>query len=145
MVRRTPFLIALADQPGAARFCTHITGPSRALAVVPESEVEQLGTERVFVAVPDGHALCAKDAIEWSMLGGEELIVCQSDRTRLTRAFAPQRPNLSPGRPFRCLAHSQDSVAEIRRRVISSRCAAAFPHKTTDQFVDAKVARTAPG
>jgi hypothetical protein len=49
--------------------------------VVPECDVEQLWTERVFVAVADGHTRCAKDAIEWSMLRGEELIVCQSDQT----------------------------------------------------------------
>src|SRR5712671_5045598 len=49
--------------------------------VVPECDVEQLRTERVFVAVPDGirGTLCGKDAIEWSMLRGEEPIVCQSD------------------------------------------------------------------
>ena len=45
--------------------------------VVPECDVEQLWTERVFVAVADGHARCAEDAIEWSMLRDEELIVCQ--------------------------------------------------------------------
>jgi hypothetical protein len=79
------------------------------------------------------------------MFRGEELIVCQSDQTRLTRALAPQRPNLRPGRPLRCLTHSQDSVEETRWRIISSRCAAACPRKTTDRFVEAKVARTARG
>jgi hypothetical protein len=34
------------------------------VSVVPE-DVEQLWTERVFVAIPDGHTPCVKDAIEW--------------------------------------------------------------------------------
>jgi hypothetical protein len=85
--------------------------------MVPYSRmhVEQFWMERVFVAVPDWRTLCAKDAIEWSMLRGEELIVCQSDRTRLTWALAPHRPNLRPRRPLSCFAHSQDSVEETRR------------------------------
>ena len=34
-------------------------------SLLPPMDVEQLGTERVLVGVPDGHALCGKDAIEW--------------------------------------------------------------------------------
>jgi len=64
--------------------------------VVPECDVEQLWTERVFVAVADGHTRCAKDAIEWSMLRGGE--------PDAAKALAPQRPNLTLGWPFRCLA-----------------------------------------
>ena len=73
------------------------------------------------------HKLCAKDAIEWSMLRGEKLIACQSDQTRLTRPLAPQRPNLTPQRPLRRLAISQHSIEETRLRVSSSRCAEACP------------------
>jgi hypothetical protein len=76
------------------------------------------------------------------MSRGEELIVCQSDWTRLTRVLALQRPNLRPGRPLRCLVHSQGGVEETPRRVIPSRWKAACSHKTKDQFVEAKVANT---
>ena len=71
------------------------------------------------------HALCARDAIEWSMLRGEKLIACQPDQTRLTRALALQRSNLTPRWPLRRLA-----VSASRRPgdgVISSRCAEACP------------------
>jgi hypothetical protein len=100
--------------------------------------VEQLWTERVFVAVHDGHTLCAKDAIEWSMLRGEELIVYESSKTQLGRALAPKRSCLRPG------WSSEGSVEETRWWVISSRSAAAY-QLNTPHYVEAKVARTAAG
>jgi hypothetical protein len=59
--------------------------PDYEVPVVPECDVEQLWTERVFVAVTDRHTQCAKNAIDCSMLQGEGLIVCQSDRTMQRR------------------------------------------------------------
>jgi hypothetical protein len=38
-----------------------------------------LWTERVFVVLPQGHALCAKEQIEWEVLRDERFILRQSD------------------------------------------------------------------
>jgi hypothetical protein len=104
---------------------------------------EQLWTERVFLEAPDEHAVCAKNAIEWPMLRGEERIACQSDRTRLTRAPARQRSNLRPGRPLRCLIRAPDRAGTPAGHLSLS--GAACSHKTTDQSVETMVARTVPG
>jgi hypothetical protein len=73
------------------------------------------------------------------MLRGEELIVCQLNRTQLTRALAPKPFSLRPGRSLCYFAHSEDGVEETQRWVISYRI------KTAHHFVEAKVARTTPG
>jgi hypothetical protein len=73
--------------------------------------------ERVFVAVSDAQRLSGKDAIEWSMLRGEEPIVCQSEQRRPTSALPSQRPDLRPARLLYCFAHSQDRVVETGRRI----------------------------
>jgi hypothetical protein len=104
---------------------------------------EQLRTERVFLEVPDEHAVCGENAIEWPMLRGEERIACQSDRTRLTRAPARQRSNLRPGRLLRCLIRAPDRAGPPAGHFSLS--AAACSHKSTDQSVETMVARTAPG
>src|SRR5262249_40634149 len=49
---------------------------------VPDCEVTLLWTERLFIAFPKGHILCARNQIEWPALRGEPFIVCQSERGR---------------------------------------------------------------
>jgi DNA-binding transcriptional LysR family regulator len=51
----------------------------RGLPVVPDCEVAQLWTERVFVALPHGHAFCAKDEIGWELLRNEKFILRQTE------------------------------------------------------------------
>lgn len=46
---------------------------------VPNCEVTQFWTERLFVALPQGHALCGQKEIEWEHLHDERFIVRQSD------------------------------------------------------------------
>lgn len=48
-------------------------------AVVSNCEVLQLWTERIFVILPRGHALCARKEIEWEALRNENFILRQSD------------------------------------------------------------------
>ena len=49
------------------------------IPVVPSCEVTQFWTERLFVALPQGHALCARDDINWEILRNERFILRQSD------------------------------------------------------------------
>jgi DNA-binding transcriptional LysR family regulator len=49
---------------------------------VPDCGVAPLWTERLFIALPKGHILCARNKIEWLALRGEPFIVCQSERGR---------------------------------------------------------------
>jgi DNA-binding transcriptional LysR family regulator len=47
--------------------------------IVPNCDVAQFWTERLFVTFPRGHVLCAKEQIEWEALRHERFIVRQSD------------------------------------------------------------------
>jgi DNA-binding transcriptional LysR family regulator len=51
----------------------------RGVPVVPDCEVAQFWSERMFVALPHGHALCAKDEIGWELLRDERFIVRQTE------------------------------------------------------------------
>jgi DNA-binding transcriptional LysR family regulator len=51
----------------------------RGIPVVPDCDVEQLWSERMFVALPQGHALCAKDKIGWELLRDEKFILRQTE------------------------------------------------------------------
>jgi DNA-binding transcriptional LysR family regulator len=46
---------------------------------VPNCEVTHFWTERLFVALPQAHALCEREQIEWEALRDEHFIVRQSD------------------------------------------------------------------
>lgn len=46
---------------------------------LPNCEVAQLWTEQIFVALPQGHALCDCDQISWESLRNEKVILCQSE------------------------------------------------------------------
>lgn len=46
---------------------------------VPNCETAQLWTEPVFVVLPQGHVLCAREEIEWEALRDEHFILRQSD------------------------------------------------------------------
>src|SRR6266849_2195523 len=46
---------------------------------LPNCEVAQLWTEQIFVALPQGHALCDCDEIRWESLRNEKVILCQSE------------------------------------------------------------------
>ncbi len=46
---------------------------------LPNCEVAQLWTEEIFVALPQGHALCDCDEIRWESLRNEKVILCQSE------------------------------------------------------------------
>jgi DNA-binding transcriptional LysR family regulator len=57
-----------------------------------------LWSERIFVALPESHPLCAKQEIEWADLRNEHLIVRQSERDpalcdRLTKRLADRNHN----------------------------------------------------
>src|SRR5260370_1458682 len=75
---------------------------------LPNCEVAQLWTEQIFVALPQGHALCDCDEIRWESLRNEKVILCQSelggaihDRliTRLARlGYSPWIARLDVGR-----------------------------------------------
>jgi DNA-binding transcriptional LysR family regulator len=49
---------------------------------VPDCGVAPLWTERLFIALPKEHILCARNKIEWPALRGESFIVSQSERGR---------------------------------------------------------------
>jgi DNA-binding transcriptional LysR family regulator len=49
---------------------------------LPNCEVAQLWTEQIFVALPQGHALCDCDEISWEVLRNEKVILCQSELGR---------------------------------------------------------------
>jgi DNA-binding transcriptional LysR family regulator len=51
----------------------------RGIPVVPDCEVAQFWTERMFVALPHGHPLCAKDEIGWELLRNERFILRQTE------------------------------------------------------------------
>ena len=46
---------------------------------LPNCDVAQLWTEQIFVALPQGHALCDYDEIRWESLRNEKVILCQSE------------------------------------------------------------------
>jgi DNA-binding transcriptional LysR family regulator len=46
---------------------------------LPNCNVTQLWTERIFVALPQGHLLCDCDEITWESLRDEKVILCQSE------------------------------------------------------------------
>jgi DNA-binding transcriptional LysR family regulator len=46
---------------------------------VPNCEIAQLWTERLFVALPNGHPLCERDEVDWADLHDEHFIVRQSE------------------------------------------------------------------
>jgi LysR substrate binding domain len=46
---------------------------------LPNCEFAQLWTEQIFVALPQGHALCDCDEIRWESLRNEKVILCQSE------------------------------------------------------------------
>ena len=100
-------------------------------------DVEQLWAERVVVA---------RDAIGWSMLRGEKLIACQIGPSAAYKGAgaAALQPNFAAAAsPFiSCLIAQHrglgggSSLLDAQRPVHG---------KTTDRFVEAKFARTAPG
>jgi DNA-binding transcriptional LysR family regulator len=47
--------------------------------VVPNCEITEFWTERLFVALPQGHVLCGREQIDWEALRNERFIVRQSD------------------------------------------------------------------
>jgi DNA-binding transcriptional LysR family regulator len=47
--------------------------------VVPNYEITEFWTERLFVALPQGHVLCGWKQIDWEALRNERFIVRQSD------------------------------------------------------------------
>jgi DNA-binding transcriptional LysR family regulator len=51
----------------------------RGVPVVPDCEVSQFWMERMFVALPHGHALCAKGEIGWELLRDEKFILRQTE------------------------------------------------------------------
>jgi DNA-binding transcriptional LysR family regulator len=51
----------------------------RGIPVVPDCEVEQLWRERMFVALPHGHALCERDEIGWELLRDDKFILRQTE------------------------------------------------------------------
>jgi DNA-binding transcriptional LysR family regulator len=46
---------------------------------VPECEAMQFWTERMFVVLPQDHALCSEDEIEWEAIRDEHFILRRSD------------------------------------------------------------------
>jgi len=49
---------------------------------VPNCDTAQLWTEHMFIALPQGHALCENGEITWEALRDEHFIVCQSEKGR---------------------------------------------------------------
>jgi len=46
---------------------------------LPNCDVGQLWTEQIFVALPQGHALCDCEEIRWESLRNEKVILCQTE------------------------------------------------------------------
>jgi DNA-binding transcriptional LysR family regulator len=42
-------------------------------------EAAPLWSERIFIVLPEAHALCEKSEISWEVLGGEQLLLCKGD------------------------------------------------------------------
>jgi len=59
--------------------------------VAPNLEIGQFWTERLFVVLPQGHALCGKEEIEWGALRDEDFILRQSDPGPVMRDFVIKR------------------------------------------------------
>lgn len=60
---------------------------------VPNCEVEQLWTERLFIVLPPGHALCAHEQVEWGALRDEHFILRQYDSSAAIQDYVIRRPS----------------------------------------------------
>jgi DNA-binding transcriptional LysR family regulator len=49
------------------------------LPVVPNCETARFWTERLFVVLPEGHTLCAREEIEWKAFRDDQFILRESD------------------------------------------------------------------
>ncbi len=56
-----------------------------------DCDVARLWSERVFVVLPDTHALCGKDAINWDDLKSEHFILARSEIGVVVRDYVIQR------------------------------------------------------
>jgi DNA-binding transcriptional LysR family regulator len=56
-----------------------------------DCDVAKLWSERVFVVLPDSHALCGKDAINWEDLKTEHFILTRSDVGMAIHDYVIQR------------------------------------------------------
>lgn len=59
--------------------------------VARDCDVVRFWSERVFVVLPDTHALCAKDAIAWEDLRNERFILSRSERGLVIHDFVIRR------------------------------------------------------
>ncbi|PZR85754.1 MAG: hypothetical protein DLM68_10695 [Hyphomicrobiales bacterium] len=56
-----------------------------------DCDVARLWSERVFVVLPDTHALCGKDAINWDDLKSEHFILTRSEIGVVVRDYVIRR------------------------------------------------------
>jgi DNA-binding transcriptional LysR family regulator len=88
--------------------------------VARDCDVARLWSERVFVVLPDTHALCGKDAINWEDLKTEHFILNRSEIGMVVHDYIihrlaafHQRTKLRPGPEFRQSPVGRDTLIHL--------------------------------